>query len=169
MKTKTLSLLSACAFGLLLVAGSGCAHNQPAAKPEPPTAAPAPAPEPQPEFVYLTAENLEAEVVNSPLPVLLYICDNDRGACKLEEPILRKVAVEYQGKVKFARVDMTDQKELGVALGVTSRQDLPLHIFVKDGKPVGSYAGFLDADELKTVLNKLTKLSAAPNGPTAQL
>lgn len=167
MKTKTLSLLSACAFGLLFAAG--CAHNQPAARPEPPATAPAPAPEPQPEFVYLTPENLEAEVVKSALPVLIYICDKDSGACKLEEPVLRKLAVEYRDKVKFARLDMRDQTRLGLALGVTSRQDLPMHLFVKDGEAVASYAGFLDADELKTALDKLIKISADPSGPSAQL
>jgi thioredoxin-like negative regulator of GroEL len=157
MKNPIATLLTCAAGALLLVTASGCAHNQPAATP--PVVV---APEPQPEFVYLTKANLEAEVLNSPLPVLLYVCHKDQGACKMEEPILRKVALAYQDRIKFARVEMKDQMELGIAMGGDSKQNLPLHYFVLNGKPLGSYAGILDADELKKLLDKLLQASKPP-------
>jgi len=164
MKNKIATLLTCAAGALLLVSASGCAHNQPAA-----ATPPVVAPEPQPEFVYLTAANIEAEVGKSPLPVLLYICHKDQGACKMEEPILRKVALQYQDRIKFARVEMKDQMELGIALGGDSKQNLPLHYFVKDGKALGSYAGLLDADELKKLLDKLVQLAKPPAEKSASI
>lgn len=158
MNNKIATLLACAAGAFLLATASGCAHNQPAAT-TPPVVAP---PEPQPEFVYLTPATVEAEVVNSSLPVLLYICHKDQGACKIEEPFLRKLAVEYRDRIKFARVEMKEQLELGIALGGDAKQNLPLHYFVLNGKPVGSYSGLLDADELKKYLDKLIQAAKPP-------
>jgi len=160
MNSKFATLLTCAASALLLLAAPGCAHNQP-----PPAVV---TPEPQPEFVYVTSpETLEAEVAKSTLPVLLYICHKDQGACKMEEPILRKVALAYQDRIKFARVEMKDQLELGIALGGDSKQNLPLHYFVLNGKPLGSYAGLLDESELTKLLDKLVQAAKPPADKSA--
>lgn len=156
MKT-TITLLSALFMGITLLATQGCAHTQRAPEPQP-----APAPAPQPEFAQLTMDNFEKEVLESSVPVLIYVCHKDRGACKAEEPSLRQVAVEYKGRVKFARVEMSEQLPLALALGVTSMQDLPLHILVKDGKALDAYAGVLSADELRAALETLFVQPGAP-------
>jgi len=164
MKTKLATMLTCAAGALLLLAASGCAHNP---APTTPPVVVTPAPEPQPEFVYLTPANVEAEVAKSTMPVLLYICYKDQGACKMEEPILRKVALAYQDRVKFARVEMKDQMQLGIALGGDSKQNLPLHYFVLNGKPLGSYAGLLDESELTKLLDKLVQAAKPPADKSA--
>ena len=160
MKYNLRPLSSSLAVALLLAVTAGCTHAQQPAVQEPRPVAPPAAPAVQ--FVELTADNIDKEVLESTLPVLMVVCHKDRGACKMEEPILQQVAAEYKGRVKFAHLEMSEQAAVAVAMGIKSAQDLPTHVLFKAGEVVGGYRGVLDADELRMALDRLLAAKVKP-------
>ena len=53
----------------------------------------------------VTEENFEAEVLDSPIPVLVDFATEWCPPCRVLAPVLRQLAVENEGRVKVATVD----------------------------------------------------------------
>ncbi len=116
----------------------------------------------------VTVNNFDDQVLNSPLPVYIqfYVKKNCK-ACVAQAPIVEKLAVEYAGKVRFVRVEASENMELAIAAGV---RGVPTHFFLKPADGVGAMAeGFLDEAALRKFLDDglaMTK-GPAPVVPTA--
>ncbi len=67
------------------------------------------------EAIELTSNNFEDEVVNSDVPVVVDLWAPWCGPCRAIAPILDKLAQEYDGKVKVAKVNVDDEPELAQA------------------------------------------------------
>ncbi|NGX51683.1 MAG: Thioredoxin [Chlamydiae bacterium] len=68
------------------------------------------------------------------------------GPCKTLTPVLKEVAAELQGKVKFAKLDIDKNHLTAKAHHVTS---VPTLILFKDGKEVNRLVGLRDAAGVK--------------------
>ena len=60
------------------------------------------------------------------------------GPCRMIAPILDQLAVEYEGKVKVAKVDVDANIKTGSRFNVRS---IPMLIVFKGGQPVGQLVG----------------------------
>ena len=71
--------------------------------------------------------------------------------CPRMAAILEQTAPEYEGKIKFGKVDVGQDKELGQILGVAT---LPTLLLYKDGKLVGQKTGIVTKPNLMAWLDQ---------------
>ena len=105
------------------------------------------------EAIVLTADNFEDEVVNSDVPVIVDLWAPYCGPCRALSPILDKLAVEYDGKVKVAKCNVQEERELAQAFNV---QSIPMVVAMK-GRDVQEVSmGFRGEAPLRALFEKVT-------------
>lgn len=105
--------------------------------------------------VNVSDETFEQEVLQSDLPVLVDFWAAWCGPCRMVAPILEKLAGEYAGKVKIAKVDVDANPGLSQVFRIMS---IPTLMFVKEGKIVGMNAGAAPEGALRNALEQLINL-----------
>ena len=68
--------------------------------------------------INLTEANFDAEVANSPVPVLVDFWATWCGPCKMIAPILDEIATEKAGAVKIAKVDVDQNQSISARYGI---------------------------------------------------
>ncbi|HPY89166.1 MAG TPA: thioredoxin [Lentisphaeria bacterium] len=71
------------------------------------------------------------------------------GPCRVQTPILEKLAAELDGTATIAKVNVDDEAGLAARFNVSS---IPTLIVFKDGKPVRQMVGVQQASTLKDAL-----------------
>ena len=102
----------------------------------------------------LTDENFEKEVLMSPEPILMEIGANWCGTCEIMAPIIEKLAVDYKGKIKFAKLDIETSERVAIEYDVTK---LPIFLFYKDGEVVDHIIGAVSKKVLDNRFKALLK------------
>jgi thioredoxin-like negative regulator of GroEL len=85
-----------------------------------------------------TADNFRSEVLEAALPVLIEFGTDNCPACRLAEPVLDRLADEYDGRVLFAHVDAAEQQELASAFGV---RGVPAFAVIRNRQLLDSFVG----------------------------
>ncbi|MDQ3007994.1 MAG: thioredoxin [bacterium] len=80
------------------------------------------------------------------------------GPCKIAEPIVEKLAVEYADKVLIAKLDIDENREIAQKYGVMS---IPTVIMFKKGQPVDQMVGFQGEQGYRKLLDSAPTLEAA--------
>ena len=98
-----------------------------------------------------TAQNFEAEVLQRSLqtPVLIDFWAEWCQPCKTLGPILEKLAEDFGGAFRLAKVDVEAEQELGAAFQIRS---IPTVVLVKDGQLVDGFQGALPEGQLREFL-----------------
>ena len=102
-----------------------------------------------PNIVQLNAANFQAEVLNSPLPVLVDFWAEWCGPCKMIAPILEQIAVEYQDRLEIAKVDVEGSQSTAMKYGIRS---IPTLMLFKDGLVEAQHVGMLSKEQLQKLL-----------------
>ncbi len=71
--------------------------------------------------------------------------------CVMMSPIVDDLSEEFNGKIKFGKVNIEDNNDIAQKFGVVS---IPNFILFKDGKQVEQFVGSMSADDFKEKLNK---------------
>ncbi len=83
-------------------------------------------------------DNWEEEVLKSDTPVLVDFWAEWCGPCKMIAPAVHDMAVEYDGKLGVAKLDVDSSPNIAMQYGVRS---IPALIFFKNGEPVDQLIG----------------------------
>lgn len=96
--------------------------------------------------------NFEAEVVKSSVPVLLDFWAPWCGPCKSIAPVIEELSNEYQGKVKFAKMNVDENPRTPSKFNV---RGIPYLAFFKGGEVVESIVGAVPKDQLVAAIKRV--------------
>ena len=77
------------------------------------------------------------------------------GPCRSLSPVIEELAGEYQGRVRFAKVNIDDNRELAQRLGIRA---IPTVVFYKDGQVALQFTG---AKPKNSIVQDLEQVLAA--------
>lgn len=84
-------------------------------------------------MVIVDKETFEQEVVKSDLPAVVDIWGPQCGPCLALMPSVEKLSEEYDGKIKFCKLNSAENRRLCITLKVMA---LPTILFYKGGQQV---------------------------------
>ena len=93
-----------------------------------------------------TAENFEAEVLNSDIPVFVDFYADWCGPCKMMAPVIDKLSEEFAGKIKVGKINVDENQEMAIKYGVMS---IPNMKFFKGGAVVDEVIGAVPKAAMK--------------------
>ena len=96
--------------------------------------------------VEITDATFEEEVVKSDTPVVVDFWAEWCGPCKMIAPLVEELAREYEGKVKFTKLDVDSNPQTPMQFGI---RGIPTLLIFNDGKPVGQVVGAVPKSMLK--------------------
>ena len=94
----------------------------------------------------ITSSNFEQEVEKSSIPVVIDVYAMWCGPCKQMTPIFEELSKELEGKVKFVKLNIDDDRDLAVQFNVSS---IPSFIFMKAGEMIAKETGAMSKEDLK--------------------
>lgn len=109
--------------------------------------------------VNVTDDTFEQEVLNSDLPVLIDFWAAWCGPCRMVAPILEKLASEFAGQIKIAKVDVDNNPGLSQAFRI---QSIPNLMVVKDRTIIFNQPGALPEASMRSLIEQALKFEVPP-------
>jgi len=104
-------------------------------------------------MIEVNKDNFEEEVLKSDVPVVVDLWGPKCGPCLSLMPQIEELAKEYEGKVKFTKVNVSGNRRVAIANKVMG---LPAILFWKGGEEVARLGGGdATADNIKGKLEEI--------------
>jgi thioredoxin 1 len=101
--------------------------------------------------ITITKDNFKKEVLDSKVAVLIDFWAEWCMPCKMMEPILEKVAQDYDGKLVIAKVNVDEEQELASEFNIVS---IPTMLVFKNGEAVDKKVGAVPRPVIDELLAK---------------
>lgn len=101
------------------------------------------------QVVYIKGENWKTEVLESKIPVLVDFWAEWCGPCKMIAPVLDELSTELAGKIKIAKVNVDENRDLATQFSIRS---IPTLLVLKDGQVKGQMVRALSKLQLQDKL-----------------
>ena len=93
-----------------------------------------------------TDANFEAEVIKSPVPVLVDFFAEWCGPCRSLTPIVEELAKDFGGKIKVGKLDIDHSRNVPTKYGIMA---VPTIILFKNGKEMEKITGLKPKADLR--------------------
>jgi thioredoxin 1 len=93
----------------------------------------------------------EIDVMNSEVPVFVDFWAEWCGPCRMVSPVVEELSNDYDGKVKFVKVNVDEANELASKYNIFS---IPTLAIFKNGKLVNQQVGAASKDSYKNMIEK---------------
>lgn len=111
--------------------------------------------------VTVSDATFEEEVLNSDLPVLVDFWAAWCGPCRMVAPVLDKLAGEYAGQIKIAKVNVDENPGLSQAFRIMS---IPNLMIVKQRTIIFNQPGALPENVLRDLVQQAIAIEIPPQG-----
>lgn len=99
----------------------------------------------------VTEDELREEVLASSEPLLIDFCAAWCAPCRTISPILEDLAEEYDGRIRFVKVDVDEEAALAEMLGIA---EIPTLVLVRGGTVLGLFRGAVTERALRPKLDE---------------
>lgn len=103
------------------------------------------------DLVQITDENFQSEVISSELPVLVDFWAPWCGPCRMLGPVVDKLAVQYQGKLKVGKLNTDESPDIASRYNISA---IPTVLLFKDGEIVEQVVGLRSREELSRLIEQ---------------
>ena len=100
--------------------------------------------------ISVTDSTFENDVLQSDIPVLVDFWAEWCGPCKTMGPTIDSLAVDYQGKLKVAKLNVDENPQAATQFGVRS---IPTMIIFRDGQAQQSTVGARPKSQLQEFID----------------
>lgn len=104
-------------------------------------------------ILYLTEQTFPSIVERDPAPILVDFWAEWCMPCRALSPVIEELAREFAGKVRFAKVNADEARDLAAKLGI---RGIPTLLLFQHGKKVGELVGNQPKDKIRALLAGLT-------------
>ncbi len=102
--------------------------------------------------VEVNKDNFGSEVEKSELPVIIDFWAEWCGPCKMMGPVFEELSNDYEGKLKFAKVNVDDEPELASRFGI---QGIPSLVILKGNSEVDRIVGAAQKESLREKIDSI--------------
>jgi len=100
---------------------------------------------------HLNDANFGDQVEKNPAPILVDFWAEWCMPCRALAPVLDELSQEFQGKVRFAKVNVDECRDIPAKFGI---RGIPTLILFQDGKKVNELVGNQPKDKIRAMLAK---------------
>ncbi len=108
------------------------------------------------KLVEVTDGNWDEEIIRSDKPVVVDFWAEWCMPCRIIEPMLKELASKYEGKIKFARLNVDENPEMTEKYGIMA---IPTLIIFNKGEEVDRLVGAVPKEKLEKFIKDSIKLS----------
>ena len=100
---------------------------------------------------HVSDDSFQTDVLQSDQPVLVDFWAEWCGPCKQIAPSIDELATAYDGKVKFAKINVDENRAVPARFGI---RGIPTLMVFKDGQLAGTHVGALSKSQLAQFIDK---------------
>jgi thioredoxin 1 len=98
----------------------------------------------------ITTDSFDNEVLNSPLPVLVDFWAEWCGPCTSMMPTVETVAAEYSGRIKVAKINVDEERDLAARYNV---RGIPTLMIFKNGNVEETKVGAQSKSQITSMID----------------